>query len=157
MRLTTAQRTLLDEARRAVLATIATDGRAELVPICYSVARATHAGASLVLYTPIDEKPKRGTDPMRLGRVRNLVARPAVAVLVDRWAEDWTRLAWLRLEGHARILPAGEVASTSVTSDERAAAIAALRARYPQYRAQALETRPLVRIDVTRVVAWSAR
>lgn len=157
MRLTTAQRMLLDGARRAVLATVAADGRAELVPICYGIARSTHAGGSLVLYTPIDEKPKRGTDPMRLGRVRNLVARPAVAVLVDRWAEDWTRLAWLRLEGRARILPAGEVASMSVTRDERAAAIAGLRARYPQYREQTLETRPIVRIDVTRVVAWSAQ
>jgi hypothetical protein len=39
--------------------------------------------------------------------------------------------------------------------DERAVAIAALRAKYPQYRAMRLEERPLIRVGVERVVAWA--
>ncbi|MGZ3587097.1 MAG: TIGR03668 family PPOX class F420-dependent oxidoreductase, partial [Candidatus Limnocylindrales bacterium] len=102
----------------------------------------------------LDEKPKRGADPYQLSRVRNLVARPTVTLLIDHWAEDWARLAWLRLEGLGQIVdppPAG-----SPEPNEHEAAIAGLRARYPQYRTQRLEGRPLLRIAVTRVVAWSA-
>jgi PPOX class probable F420-dependent enzyme len=110
----------------------------------------------VVIYSPLDEKPKREADPLRLARARNLLARPAVTVLLDRWDEDWARLAWLRLDGAARILPPPGPDETTPEGDERARAIAGLRARYPQYRAQALEARPIVRIAVTRVVGWSA-
>ena len=55
-----------------------------------------------VLYTPIDDKPKRSDDPMALARVRDILADPRVTVLVDRWDEDWTRLAWLRCDGPGR-------------------------------------------------------
>ena len=53
---------LLSRARRAVLATIAPDGRSRLVPIAYAFAGA-------VLYTPLDEKPKKVSDPHDLARV----------------------------------------------------------------------------------------
>jgi PPOX class probable F420-dependent enzyme len=98
------------------------------------------------VYTPIDEKPKRAA-PASLRRVRNLLAHPAVCLTVDRYDEDWSRLAWLQLRGDAALVedPA-----------ERATALAALRARYPQYRAMALESRPLIRIVPSQVVAWSA-
>ena len=36
------------------------------------------------------------------------------------------------------------------------AAIAALRARYPQYHDMALEERPLLRLTAERVTRWSA-
>jgi PPOX class probable F420-dependent enzyme len=79
--------------------------------------------------------------------VRNLLAHPAVCLTVDRYDEDWSRLAWLQVRGHADLV---EVEA------ERAAALAALRARYPQYRAMALETRPLIRIVPGRTVSWQA-
>jgi hypothetical protein len=34
--------------------------------------------------------------------------------------------------------------------------VAALRAKYPQYASHALDGRPLIRIAIERVVAWSA-
>ena len=36
----------------------------------------------------------------------------------------------------------------------RTAAIAGLRARYPQYSGHDLETRPLIRIELTESLAW---
>ncbi len=136
-------------ARRATLATIAPDGRPRLVPVCFALLDAGEPDGRPVLYTPIDEKPKRAADPLGLARVRDLVARPAVTLLVDRWDEDWQRLGWVRVDGRARILaPGGE--------PEHGRAVEALRAKYPQYLRHALDARPIIRIAIERLVSWGA-
>lgn len=146
--LTAEQRAFLADARRAILATRRPDGGTRLVPICFAVGGPDPMGRP-ILYSALDEKPKRDPDPHRLGRVRDLLVLPEATILVDRWAEDWDRLAWLRAEGRAVILEPepGE-------AEEHAAAIAALREKYPQYLDQALETRPIIRIALHRAVAW---
>jgi PPOX class probable F420-dependent enzyme len=138
---------LLRAARRAVLATIGPDGRPRLVPICYWLAPEPDAAGRRVLYSPLDEKPK-STGPRALARVRDIEARPRVGLLVDRWDEDWRALAWLRLDGEAAIVGPGGAGI--------AAALVGLRERYPQYTAQNLEARPLVRIVVVGAARWSA-
>ena len=135
------QRPFLAAARRAVLVTIAADGRPRPVPICFVL------DSDLpILWTPIDDKPKRSDDPSALARVRDIAADPRVTILVDRWDDDWTRLAWLRCEGRA-VLVGPEAA-------DHAGVVAGLRARYPQYRDHGLETRPLIRVDIERVTDW---
>jgi PPOX class probable F420-dependent enzyme len=143
--LSATQRAFLDEARRAVLATLSLDGRPRLVPICFSL-----DPAAPVLYTPLDEKPKRSDDPLALARVRDIAADPAVSLLFDRWDEDWSRLAWLRADGQAALVTPAE------DRGAHAAAVAALRARYPQYKTHRLEARPLIRITIERVTDWGA-
>lgn len=142
MALTHLQRRFLEAQRRAILVTIAPDGRARPVPICFVLAK---DGA--VLYTPLDDKPKATDDLLALARVRDIAADPRVAILVDHWDEDWTRLGWLRLEGHAVLLDPGA---------EHTAAVAALRETYPQYATHQLDARPLIRIEIGRVAAWGA-
>ncbi len=129
---------LLATARVAHLATAAPDGRPHVVPICF-------AWRDGILYTPLDLKPKRSRDPRRLRRVRNLLANPRASVVVDRWDEDWSRLAYVLLEGEATLLEAGA---------ERRAAEEALVAKYPQYRGQALAGRPIIRVRADHVVTW---
>ena len=81
--------------------------------------------------------------------MRDLLADPRVTVLVDRWDEDWTRLAWLRGHGTASLLePAGEDAA------EHALAVAALRAKYPQYATHDLAGRPIIQIVLERATSW---
>jgi PPOX class probable F420-dependent enzyme len=145
--LTPEQRRFVADARRAVLATTAPDGRPRLVPICHVL---TDGEEPPRLYTPIDEKPKASSDPLALARVRDVVARPQIAVLVDRWDEDWSNLAWVRVYGSAEILEPG-------AGDEHRAAVVALRSKYPQYREQRLEDRPIIRIAIERVRSWAAR
>src|SRR6476646_5733374 len=101
--LTAARRRFLSEARRAILATLDGEGRPRLVPICF-VVDPEHD----TLYSPLDDKPKRTDDPRELARVRDIDARPEVSVLVDRWDEDWTRLAWVRCLGRAAIVDPGQ-------------------------------------------------
>jgi PPOX class probable F420-dependent enzyme len=140
MSLSEPERRFLAAMRRATLVTIAPDGRPRPVPICFVL-----AADAPVLYTPLDDKPKRTDDPRALARVRDIAADPRVSVLADRWDEDWTRLAWLRAEGRAALLDPGP---------EHATAVATLRSTYPQYRTHRLDERPLIRIEIDRVTAW---
>ena len=141
--LSTSQRAFLESCRRAVLATIAPDGQPRLVPICFVI-----DGDPPILYTPIDDKPKRDDDPLTLARVRDIAADSRVTILVDRWDEDWTRLAWLRGEGRASLL------QPDASPAQHVAVVAALRAKYPQYATHRLEARPLIRIEFDRVIGW---
>lgn len=138
-------RELLAEARRAVLATIRADGTPRVLPICFVEAERPEG---LVLYSPLDEKPKRSDDPRTLARVRDIAERPEVTVLVDRWDEDWRRLAWIQLRGRASIVEPG--------GPEHRSAVGRLRSKYAQYEGQALERRPIVRIEVGSVRSWFA-
>jgi PPOX class probable F420-dependent enzyme len=141
---------LIAEARRGVLVTTDHAGRPRPTPFCY-VAR-TDAAGRLVLDTPIDDKPKRSADPLKLPRILDIARSPEVVVLVDRWDEDWSRLAWIRLRGTATVLTADDASATT----ERATAIATLRVKYPQYATHALEERPIIRIAVDSWAAWWA-
>ena len=136
-------RDLIGGARRAVLTTLdVRDGRPRSVPICF----VAHGAA---LYSPLDEKPKAAADVRSLRRVRNLLADPRATILIDRWDEDWTKLGWVRLYGTGEVL---EPEPREV--EEHAAAVAALRAKYPQYEQQGLDGRPIIRIAIDRVVSW---
>lgn len=136
----------LAAARRATLATTADDGHIRLVPICFAVV--TGEVARPMIWSPLDEKPKIAVDPRILARVRDLAARPSVTLLVDRWDEDWTRLAWLRIEAIGSLV--------EPSSSGHAAAVVALRERYPQYADHRLETRPMLRFEPVRTVSWGA-
>jgi PPOX class probable F420-dependent enzyme len=140
----------LAAAPTATLATIAPSGLPRLVPICFVVASSSSSDA-IRIYSPIDDKPKASGDPLRLARIRDIGARPRAALLVDRWSEDWGRLFWVRLETAASVVEPG-----GPEGREHAAAVAALRAKYPQYAAHRLEARPLLRFLVERVVTWGS-
>jgi PPOX class probable F420-dependent enzyme len=133
------QRSFLEAARTAILATTAPGGRARLVPICFVL-------DGDVLLSPLDEKPKQVDDPRSLARVRDLAARPRVSLLVHRWDEDWSRLGWVRLRGHARLIEPG--------NELHAGAVDPLRAKYPQYASHAIDRRPMIEIAIDRVSSW---
>ena len=124
-------RSRVEAARDARLATTDPDGRSNLVPICFVV-------EGDVLYTAVDEKPKR---TKRLRRLANIRARPAVTVLVDHYEEDWSRLWWVRLRGEARVVEGGP---------ERTRALSLLEGKYEQYRRE----RPTGAVIAVRVQEW---
>ncbi len=119
----------------ARLATASIDLRPHIVPIVFAVAYDT-------IYTAVDAKPKTTT---ALRRLANIAANPAVAVLVDRYDDDWTHLWWARADGSAR----------TVDGSEAARALDLLTTRYPIYRTQP-PPGPVLAIDVTRWSGWSA-
>jgi PPOX class probable F420-dependent enzyme len=144
--LTSSELAFLTAARTATLATIDDGGLPRLVPICFVVTEQPR----LVVYSPLDEKPKRVPDAHDLARVRDILERPEVALLVDRWSEDWGHLGWLRLRGIADLVEPGDTAA----ADEHRTVVAALRRKYPQYASHDLEERPLIRIAIERSRSW---
>ena len=96
------------------------------------------------LYITIDEKPKRPSS-FALKRLRNMIEDPAVAVVVDRYDEDWARLGWVMLRGRAEILSEG-------VEHEQAQAL--LRSRYPQLRAMEIAQYPVIAVRIERTTSW---
>jgi len=77
-----------------------------------------------------------------------------VSLLLDHYAEDWETLWWIRVEGRARVVqPLDPQADPEV-----AAALLALRAKYPQYREIPILREPptALAIEPLRVTSWCA-
>jgi PPOX class probable F420-dependent enzyme len=136
--LTETQRHFLDLVRVAHLATVGSDAQPHLVPVCFCLDHNS-------IYITVDEKPKRTDIPLK--RIRNIQENPSVAVTVDRWDEDWTRLAWIMLRGRADILADGE---------EHDRAQHKLALRYPQYHGMNLAPLPVIAVRVRRILSWGA-
>ena len=141
MTLSPAACAFLDARRIAHLATADASGRPHVVPLCY-------ARDAERLYFVVDEKPK--TPGKTLKRMRNLSENPEVALVVDVYDEDWTRLEYLLVRGSAEVVAEGS---------EYTRALELLRARYPQYRAMPLEAarNAVVRITPASAHHWRAR
>ena len=138
MRLNRSAAAFLRAARVARLATADAAGQPHVIPICFVL-------DGNEIFSPIDEKPKRSS-PQPLKRLRNISENPNVALIVDRYEEDWRKLAYVLVIGTAKILLRGK-------AHDRAVKL--LRGKYPQYRSMALNERPVIRISPKRVVSWS--
>jgi PPOX class probable F420-dependent enzyme len=131
------ERRFLDARRIAYLATADAQAVPHVVPVCFVIAGET-------LYITIDEKPKRRRDSL-LKRLRNIAENPRVAVVADRYDEDWALLGWVMLRGRAEILARG---------DEHTDAQTLLRRRYPQLHAMNIAPHPVIAIRLERVTSW---
>ncbi len=133
-------RAKLEVARVARLATLDTQRRPHIVPVCF-----VFDGS--VFYTAVDRKPKR-VAPEKLARLRNIRATGQVALVIDQYDEDWTQLWWILVRGKAKLL-------AKSAHEERAEAIRQLRTKYPQYAAGMLpDDAPIIRITPERVASW---
>ena len=128
------------DRRVARLATADGDGRPAVIPICY-VFDGEH------FYSPIDEKPKQ-VAPRQLKRVRNVETNPHVALVIDDYADDWSKLVYVLVTGLASVIQPG--------TDEHARAVRMLRDKYAQYHAMAIDERMVIKITPTRIKPWRA-
>jgi PPOX class probable F420-dependent enzyme len=119
-------------ARVARLALLDEEDLPRVLPVTFALWR----GA---VWSAIDRKPKRAAEPARVRRLRR---RPQAALLVDRYDDDWSRLAWVELRGSVSIEPVGP-------------ALEVLAAKYPQY-AEERPQGPLLRLAPERCACWRA-
>ena len=129
---------LLREARVGRLGLLDPDGAPRVLPVTFVV----HAGAT---WSAIDRKPKAHPD-REPARVRWLRRDPRAALTVDRYEEDWRRLAWVQVLGDVSVRAAAA----------EGAAMTALAAKYSDYAADP-PPGPLLRLEPQRVLWWSAR
>jgi PPOX class probable F420-dependent enzyme len=127
----------VDTRRIGHLATADSRAVPHVVPVCFSLSATT-------LYMTIDQKPKRDRG-RSLKRLSNITSNPQVAIVFDRYDEDWQRLAWVMLHGRAEILTAGI---------EHDRAQSTLRSRYRQLDAMQIEQLPVIAIHIERVTSW---
>jgi len=123
---------LVARQRTANVATAGADGTPHVVPVCHVLAEGR-------IYFGTGRKSTK---------VRHVRANPAAALTVDVYAEDWSLLKGVMIQGRAAVIERGP----------RFRKIRDLLYRkYPQYpRASALSERDSVMIEITpaRVVAW---
>ena len=77
--------------------------------------------------------------------MKNIAENPAVAVVVDRYNEDWSRLGWVMLHGRADIL---------IQGTEHDDAQLLLRSRYPQLEAMSIAEHPVIAVRILRATSW---
>ena len=108
-----------------------------VIPICYAFEDAD-------VYSSIDAKPKK-IAPLLLERVRNIRENSYVSIVVDRYEEDWARLAYVLIRGRAKILTRGPRHKKGVHL---------LRMKYPQYQEMAIEKRPIIHVALNHAKSW---
>jgi PPOX class probable F420-dependent enzyme len=128
---------LIRSARVAHLATADSAGQPLVIPICF-------AFDGKDFFSPIDEKPKR-ISPQKLKRLRNIEENSQVSLVIDRWDEDWRKLAYILVSGKARIVLSGQ---------RHRKAVSLLRRKYRQYRSMAIEQRPMIVIRPLNLKVW---
>jgi PPOX class probable F420-dependent enzyme len=126
---------LLATERVARLAFVDAGDHPRVLPVTFAIADG-------LVWSAIDEKPKRSAEPARL---RYLERRPEAALLVDVYDDDWSRLAWVQLLGRIEVVP----------TDSSPEAIEALAAKYEPYAART-PPGPLLRLSVERALHWRA-
>lgn len=128
----------IQSQRVARLATSDADGHPHVVPVCFAFDGSR-------FYIALNEKPKQ-VEQRQLRRVRNIEARHEAMLLFDQYDDDWARLGYVQVFGHAGLL--------MPDAPGHADALALLWERYVQYRSMKLEAYPLIVITPQRVVAW---
>lgn len=123
-------------ARVVRLATVRPDGMPHVVPVVFAV-------DGDVIYTAVDQKPKRTP---HLQRLDNLAHEPRCALLADHYDDEWSRLWWVRADGRADVID---------DPGQDHPGLALLAARYDAYRSDPPKG-PLVIVSVERWTGWAA-
>jgi PPOX class probable F420-dependent enzyme len=125
-------------ARVARLGTVAADGTARLVPVCF-------AGDEHRLYSAVDHKPKSTT---ALARLADITRTGRATLLVDHYDDrDWSVLWWVRASGPALV--------HDPSDPHTATGVDRLRDKYEQYRRTPPEG-PVYSIEIESLTWWKA-
>jgi PPOX class probable F420-dependent enzyme len=129
----------IERARVARLATIDTEFKPHLVPVVF-VFDGNH------FFIPLDEK-RKTAKPEKLKRIRNIQDNPNVALLIDEYSEDWTKLAFLMIQGKA------SVASKTEGNIQVREAYKKLMTKYIQYQKVGVGEMCII-ITPKKVASW---
>lgn len=132
----------IEKARVARLATVDNTFKPHLVPVVF-VFDGNH------FFIPIDQK-RKSVKPRGLKRLKNLQDNPDVALLIDMYSEDWTKLAFVMIQGKASII----TSKTQWNIDVKEA-YNKLTTKYLQYQKIGLSEMCII-IKPEKIVSWGA-
>mgnify|MGYP006177134201 CR=1 FL=1 len=125
--------------RIARLATTDIFGQPHLIPVCFIYTNG-------LFFSVIDQKPKNVL-AMQLKRIRNISKNPKVALLFDRYREQWDELAYVMVQGTAKIIE---------TETEKNHLLEFFGRKYHQYTSMDLKQAPLIEITPRKFLEWGA-
>ena len=141
----TYRKTIIHKARVARLATVDLQYMPHLVPVVFAFDNDRD-----FYFIPIDGKTKRSR-PENLKRVRNIKENPNVALLIDEYNEDWTKLYFIMIQGKASIMGGKKLEQDEMPLLEKAHKL--LRNKYPQYPKIGIGEYIII-IMPQKVIAW---
>ena len=130
----------IQRARVARLATVGSGFKPHLVPTVFVF-------DGNYFFIPVDEKRKKAK-PENLRRIKNILANPNVALLFDEYSEDWTRLAFVLIQGTASIVKSRKQADIQLRQAQKE-----LATKYIQYQKIGIGEMCIV-IKPEKVVSW---
>ena len=130
----------IQRARVARLATVDSEFKPHVVPVVF-VFDGNH------FFIPVDEK-RKAAKPEKLKRVRNIQDNPNVALLIDQYDEDWTKLAFVMIQGKA------SVATKEEGNIQVRQAYKKLMTKYIQYQKVGIGEMCII-ITPKKVASWS--
>ena len=130
----------IQRARVARLATVGSGFKPHLVPTVFVF-------DGNYFFIPVDEKRKKAK-PENLRRIKNILANPNVALLFDEYSEDWTRLAFVMIQGTAAIIKSRTQADIQLRQAQKE-----LATKYTQYQKIGIGEMCIV-IKPEKVVSW---
>lgn len=130
----------IERARVARLATIDSEFKPHLVPVVF-VFDGNH------FFIPVDEK-RKTAKPEKLKRIRNIQDNPNVTLLIDEYSEDWTKLAFVMIQGKA------SVATKEEGNIQVREAYKKLMTKYLQYQKVSVGEMCII-ISPKKVASWS--
>ena len=139
-------KTIINKAKVARLATVDIKCTPYLVPVVFVLDNDNDC-----YFIPIDEKTKRSR-PENLKRVKNIQENPNVALLLDEYNEDWTKLYFIMIRGKGSILGGKKLEQNEMRLLEKAHKL--LCDKYPQYQKIGIG-KYLIKIMPQKVVVWN--
>ena len=108
-------------------------------------------------YIPLDEKGK--TQPVeKLKRVKNIQDNPNVALLIDEYSEDWSKLVFVMIQGKAHLIgnekeKGNENNDHDVNNSPLKEIHKLLYQKYPQYKQVGI-SRYCIKIQPQKIIFW---
>jgi PPOX class probable F420-dependent enzyme len=137
--------TIINKARVSRLATVDSECRPHIVPVVFVFDNDRNC-----YFIPIDEKTKRSR-PENLKRIRNIRENPNIALLIDEYNDDWTKLYFIMVQGKGSILGGKELEQKQMPLLEEAHKL--LRNKYPQYQKIGIGEY-IIMVIPKKVIAW---
>ena len=139
VKLQTPARAVIEESRVARLATVDDDNaQPYLVPVVFVF-------DGKYFFIPLDKKSKR-VSTEKLRRIKNIRKNPNVALIVDKYSEDWSELSFVMIQGSASVI-SGEQNKLLVKAHKL------LLVKYPQYKKVGIG-QSCIMIDPKKVIFW---